>query len=275
MGPRRGTDGASRWRRYLGQFHHDRPGITADTLGTARSDGLDPYQWALQPLGDPGRLVDIACGNGPIAARTTCAGWVGFDLSGAELRAARAAGARTLVRADATMLPVASASTPAVVCSMAIMIVQPLDALLAEIRRVLTAEGTAVALLPGGRPLTAGDLYRYGRLLAALRRSHLAYPNDWKLARLRTAAARAGLEVVDDQRRRFELPFPHPAAAHRFVASLYLPGAGAQRRRRAALLAGRWAPGAIGVPVRRLVLRPLPRPGPLSTPRRAGVTWPL
>lgn len=30
------------------------------------------------------------------------------------------------------------------------MVVQPLDAVLAEIRRVLTPDGPAVALLPGG-----------------------------------------------------------------------------------------------------------------------------
>lgn len=245
------------WRSYIEGFHRDRPGITADTLGTASDGGTDPYLWVLEPLGAPPRLVDIACGDGPLHARTGSDGWVGLDASTSELHRARSQGVPRLVRADATRLPIASGSTPAVVCSMALMVVQPLDAALSEIRRILTEDGTAVVLMPGGRPLTVIDLGRYTRLMATLRRTHLAYPNDRPLRRLRAAAARVGLRIVDDRRRRFDLPLRDPEAADRFVESLYLPGIGDARYRRAAALARSWVPSSIGIPLRRITFRPV------------------
>lgn len=245
-----------RWRQYLEQFHHDRPGITTDTLGTARFRGTDPYQWALEPLRTPAWVVDIACGDAPIFLRSPKPGWIGLDASRAELRRARQNAAGPLVQADAARLPLASGSVPAVVCSMALMVVQPLDTALSEVRRVLTDDGLAVALIPGGWPLTARDLYRYARLMAALGRTHLAYPNDWRLTRLRACAARANLQVVDDRRRRFELPLDSEAAANRFVASLYLPDIQPRRLRAAEAAVTRWVPGGIGIPLRRITFKP-------------------
>jgi SAM-dependent methyltransferase len=254
------------WRDYLEWFHHDRPGVTTDTLGTDYHDGTDPYRWALEPLGPrPTRLIDIACGDAPIFDRSPSPGWVGIDTSNSELRQARRHGAPRLIRADVTQIPLATGSAPAVICSMALMIVQPLDAVLAEIRRVLTPDGTAVALLPGGWPLTARDLYRYTQLMITLRRPRLAYPNDRHLARLRAYSRQARLEIVDDRRRRFALPLPDHEAAERFVASLYLPGAQPARTTRAAGRAATWVPGAIGIPLRRITLRPQGAPGRLPT----------
>lgn len=254
------------WQDYLEWFHHDRPGITTDTLGTAHHDGIDPYHWALEPLGPPPpRLIDIACGDAPIFDRSPSPGWVGVDTSNAELRQARRHGAQRLIRADVTQIPLATGSAPAVICSMALMIVQPLDAVLAEIRRVLTPDGTAVALLPGGWPLTARDLYRYAQLMITLRRPRLTYPNDHHLTRLRTHSRQAGLEIVDDRRRRFALPLPDNEAAERFVASLYLPGVHPARNTRATWRAAQWVPGAIGIPLRRITLRPQDAPRRLPT----------
>lgn len=248
------------WREYIERFHHARPGITSDTLGTASDGGTDPYLWALEPLDHPPRLVDIACGDGPLHARSPSEGWVGVDASVSELHRARAQGAPRLIRADATRLPIATGSTPAVICSMALMIIQPVDRALAEIRRILTDDGTAVILMPGGRPLTAGDLWRYSRLMITLRRTRLAYPNDRALLRLRAAATAAGLEPVEDRRRRFDLPLPDSGAAERFIASLYLPGIDEARYRHAATRARSWVPSTIGIPLRRITLKARPQP---------------
>lgn len=245
------------WSSYVEQFHRDRPGITTDTLGAARHAGTDPYQWAVEALPGPGPIVDIACGDGPLFHRSPARPWLGVDRSGSELARARAGGAGPLVRADAGRLPLATASAPAVVCSMALMVVQSLEEVLAEIRRVLTADGLAVAVLPGGWPLTGGDLIRYGELMVRLRRTHLAYPNDWRLVRLSSSATRCGLRIVDDRRRRFSLPLATAADAGRFVESLYLPGVGHSRVRAAERAARRWAPGQIGVPLRRISFRPV------------------
>lgn len=244
------------WSSYLEQFHRDRPGITTDTLGTARHDGSDPYRWAIEALPPDRPVLDIACGDAPVFHRRPDSGWLGVDRSAAELGKARAGGAGPLIRADAGRLPLASGSTPAVLCSMALMVVAPLDAVLAEMRRVLTGDGLAVALLPGGRPVGPGDLIRYGELMLRLRRTHLAYPNDWSVARLRRHAARCGLRVVDDRRRRFALPLDIAADAERFVSSLYLPGVDPARVEAAGRAVRRWAPGRIGVPLRRVSFRP-------------------
>ena len=249
---------AQRWRRYLEQFHHDRAGITTDTLGTARSGDLDPYQWALQPLGRPERLIDVACGDGPVHDRLFKSEWVGLDTSRSELQRAKDNGAGPLLQADAANLPLATGSAPAVICSMALMITRPLATVVAEITRILTPDGVAVALIPGGRALTVGDLWSYTNLMITLRRSHLAYPNDWRLSRLRSCTARAGLHIVADQRRRFELPLADLEAAQRFVASLYLPGVAASRQQKATTCLTRRTPTSIGIPLRRITLRPAP-----------------
>lgn len=249
------------WRDYLDWFHDQRPGITTETLGTADRGGSDPYGWALEPIGTSPLLIDIACGDAPIFTRSSSPGWIGFDVSESELRRARVQGAHRLVRADATRIPLATGSAPAVICSMALMIIQPLDAVLAEIGRVLTPDGTAVALIPGGWPLTPRDLHRYARLMLALRRPRLSYPNDLRLTDLRSHSQQAGLEVVDDRRRRFSLPLPDREAAARFVASLYLPGVSPARYAEAARRAQLWAPARIGIPLRRITLRPQVRSG--------------
>lgn len=107
-----------------------------------------------------------------------------LDSSAAELAGARERGSRWFARADTATLPLADSSGDAVACSMALMLVPPWSTL-TEVRRVLCPRrsaggdgGLLVATLPAGRPLTVGDAWRYGRLLFALRRTHLSYPGN-------------------------------------------------------------------------------------------------
>jgi SAM-dependent methyltransferase len=263
------------WSGYLDRFHRERPGITEATLARADAGGTNPYQWLLEPAPSTPRLLDLACGNGPVLERYPPAGWVGVDLAPAELALARRRGGVALVRAEAGRLPLAPGSFPAAVCSMAIMILPTLDTVLGEISRVLAPGGTAVLLLPGSWPLTARDLGRYQRLMLALRRTHLGYPNDRALTRLRTRAGAAGLRIVDDRRRRFVMPVRDAADGHLFVRSLYLPDVSDERVAAAAEVAARWAGSDIGVPLRRITLRRDPTgglpvggdPGPVRSQR--------
>lgn len=243
------------WPEFVDRFHEDRPGITEATLGLARSDGIDPYQWLAEPLPATGRRLDLACGSAPLSDRDAGNGWIGVDRSPAELVIARQRGATRLVRADAARLPVATGSFPAVVCAMAIMIVQPLDTALGELRRVLAPGAIAVLMLPGTFPLTPRDLARYGRMMVALRRSHLGYPNDRALAHLAARMDAAGLTVVDDRRRRFALPIVDADTGRLFVRSLYLPGVDKARMHVASELAAGWQGSEIGIPLRRVTLR--------------------
>jgi hypothetical protein len=143
----------------------------------------------------------------------------------------------------------------AVVCSMALMLLQPVEQLLLEVRRMLAHGGTAVFMVPGSRPLKLQDLYRYGRLMVAVRQTHLRYPNDRSLRRLGALLDASDLELVSDERVRFAYMLGDIGSAVRFVDSLYLPGVSQARAARAALAAERWVGSELGVPLRRIIVR--------------------
>ena len=218
------------WRSYLVRFHAERAGITEAVLTRAVDGDVDPYRWVAEAVPAGGAVVDVACGSGPLA---TALGprWVGLDLSSAELDVARGRAAGRLQRAHAGALPVADGSAAAVVCALALMLVEPAP-VLAEIRRVLAPGARLVALLPAGRPLTERDRLRYARLEGS------------------------GLRVVTDERRRFRLRIDDEATADLFVRSLYVPGAHPRRVARATAVARRWVGSELGLPLRRVVAEP-------------------
>jgi SAM-dependent methyltransferase len=246
--------GTTDWSAYLERFHTEKPGITEHVLSRCRSGAVDPYQWCAQPLGhrrEP--VLDIACGSGPLAAYLS--EWIGSDCSTAELAAAGAAGRGPLLRSDATQLPVAGSATDAVVCSMAMQVIQPMMAAIAEVARVLRPGGQAVLLLPAAGPLSWRDALVYLRLQAALRR-RIRYPNDRALdpRRFAVVAASCGLVVAGDERRTFSLPVESDADVDEFVRSLYLPDIHPRSRRRARRVLTCRVGSELAVPLRRVVL---------------------
>ena len=250
------ASGPASWSEYLAAFHRDRTGITEAVLEHCHGDatGDTPYQWLIAALDDAASVLDLACGNGPLA-HLVPGSWTGVDLSIAELRAATQRGAAPIAQAQAAHLPFASASFDAVVCSMALMLTEPLDATLNEIARVLRRDGRLVALVPTTRPLAWRDRWRYTRLLLALRRRRFEYPNDAALRHLPDLLTRAGFAPHDDQRQRFQLAITDRDTAHRFVASLYLPGMTARRFAATDREAERWIDTALGIPLRRVIAR--------------------
>jgi SAM-dependent methyltransferase len=157
------------------------------------------------------------------------------------------------VLADAASLPLAAGAAAAVVWSMSLQILQPLDRVLAEVALLLRPGGVFIALLPDSGPLTLRDRLRYARLLVALRRRRLGYPNDVALANPVALFAAHGLDVVGDERRRFALAVSATAVGDAFVRSLYLPGGSPARAEAAASVARRWLDREIGIPMRRIV----------------------
>ncbi len=240
------------WGPYLARFHAERPGITEAVLTRAAADGLDPYGWVLEALPTAGRVVDVACGSGPVAGRVDDRG-VGVDRSAEELALARRHTAHAVARADAAALPVADGLAESVACTMALMLLDPVGAVLAEVRRVLAPGGRLVALLPATGPLGVRDRLRYGRLLVALRRPRLPFPGVDVLQHPEAVLGAAGLRITSDERRRFAFPIDDPGAAELFVRSLYLPDAGAGRTAAAMAVARRWIGSELGLPLRRLV----------------------
>jgi SAM-dependent methyltransferase len=240
------------WGDYLAAFHDERPGITEDVLAAALADdGSDPYDWLAQAHPPDGVIVDVACGSGPLARRTSH--WIGLDRSAAELaRATQIAPGRVAV-ADAAGAPLRAGAAAAVCCSMALMLLDDPGAAVAAMARLLPAGGRFAALLPATAPLTLRDRTRYVRLLAALRLPRLPFRHPGVLADPRSLLATAGLTVVSANRRRFAYPLTEPSDADLWLRSLYLPGLHRRRLDAARRIARRWTGSSIGIPLLRLV----------------------
>lgn len=241
------------WATYLADFHAGRPGITEAVLTRCTSDRGAPYEWLAEGLDTEARHLDLACGSGPTRHPAATA-WVGLDRATDELHAAAQRGRRPLIRADMAHLPIAAGTVDIVTCSMALMLVDPVEEVLGEVRRGLTSSGELRLLLPTRSPLTVWDRLRYLRLFWAARS-----PTRFPPTKMRRAAPRtledAGFDVVDDQRQRFALPIDAPTDATRFVTSWYLPGVRPEHEAAARRRAGAMAPFTIGVPLRRIVAR--------------------
>ncbi len=240
------------WAEYIDTFHTQHPGITEDVLARCTDEhGAGPYAWLTERLDRQAQVVDLACGSGPTRACID-GDWVGVDRSLSELRRGRERGRATFVQGDVTRLPIRDDTASAVVCSMALMLIDPCSAALDEIRRILAPGGELRVLLPTTRPLTIADRWEYLKLygLVRVRPQFPATP-------LRRSAAHAfaasGLIIVSDESHRFDYPIGEPADVDRFVASWYRPHGGRDEvrpwRRRGGALA------SIGVPLRRIIAR--------------------
>ncbi|HLK42318.1 MAG TPA: class I SAM-dependent methyltransferase [Thermoleophilia bacterium] len=242
---------------YLRAYHQQRPGITEAVLDRARRDGTTAYQWLAEPAPIRGPVLDLACGSAPMrAALSPHVDYLGVDRSPAELAAARLVAPGRLVRADALSLPVRDSSMDAVVCSMALMILQPLEQVLDEIRRVLRRGGLLLATVPAdpprlpptvtaviGRALTGGALWQNPNTAA------LRDPKDLLTAH--------GFTLLDDDRRSFAYPLRDKLDAELLLDSLYLPELSASARRRILILlrALTLLRTRVPIPIRRLLIQ--------------------
>jgi len=244
------------WTSYLDQFHEHNPGITQDVLTEASDvDGINAYDWLLDATPpEPDVLaLDLACGSCPLHSTASHLRWVGVDRSRGELARAGQLHPRTLVLGDGQRLPFRNATFGLVTCSMALMLLNPVDTVIAEIHRVLEANGTLALLLPGSVPLTTRDRLRYLRLLTALHKLRPTYPNNVHLGRLSARLEHAGFKVVVDERRCFRYPLPDENHTRRFANSLYLPGRSDEDIERGVEATRSWIGSTIGIPLRRVV----------------------
>jgi len=99
------------------------------------------------------------------------------------------------------------------------------------------------------------DVWRYGWLLHALRRSRLSYPNDVAMQDLGPELERSGLELVSDERCRFVYRVDTAEGGHALVRSLYLPHEDPAQLAAAIRVGGGWVGKELGVPLRRVVAR--------------------
>ncbi|MEA2972092.1 MAG: hypothetical protein QOG82_550 [Actinomycetota bacterium] len=244
------------WGPYLVGYHDDRPGITEQVLSVARDgDGRSPYDWLAEAV-PPGSatVVDLACGSGPVARLLPGARVVGIDQSTGELAMARAVSpSALLVRARATAMPVADGAADAVVSSMALMLLAPLDAVLGEVRRVLRAGGTFAATVP---VRSVGAESVFAEILDALGQVGTGYPCDLDSSSIAGRLAAAGLALEVDDTGLFTRTIVDEEDARVVVRSFYAPGSDDARVAAAAAVLERRlrsGPVRIGYRIRRLV----------------------
>lgn len=242
---------------YLRAFHRRHPGITEAVLQRAYRGHITPYQWLADVTLRTGRVLDLACGSAPMrAALPTTVGYIGADRSPQELAAARAHAPGVLVRADASALPFPSGSFDVVVCSMALMILQPLDAVLAEIHRVLRPGGLLAATIPVEKTSET----RAARLLTRTLLHANTLPQSPNTAALRQPGellAAHRLRLLSDQQRRFAFTVRNRDDADLLLDSLYLPTLDATAMRRARRVGHAISPlrPTVRIPIRRLLIR--------------------
>jgi len=113
-------------------------------------------------------VADLACGTGDLCNELVRTGYrgVGIDFSAGML--ANATTDAPLVQADVLRLPLADGGTDGVVCGFALRNVTTLDALFAEVARILRPGGRAAFLEtsePEGRLMRAGNRVYFGRVI--------------------------------------------------------------------------------------------------------------
>ena len=253
------------WARYVGEYHDANPGITEDVLAGARDGaGRSPYDWLLEavPAGAT-PVVDLACGSGPRARRRPGVQVVGVDQSPAEL--ARATGLRVQARAPA--LPLAAGCAGAVVTSMALMLMHPLEAVLAEVARILRPGGTFAATVPWRGE--AGSAPLFADLLRTLGQTGVTYPEPLDGGGLAGRFAAAGLLLSNDETAVFDRVVSRPEDAEQVVRSFYSPGAGPEQIAAAVEKLRQAAPVDVAYRIRRLVAARSPSTSPDMTQDRA------
>lgn len=185
--------------QFLADFHDRRPGITSAAYGTleARRGELafgSSYKSLAAEVSDADhRVLDLACGDGFLlsllqARAPLRLSLTGIDLSAGELAAAqrRLKGAAHLCCCRAQSLPMANAAFDHVVCHMALMLMDDLESVLQEVRRVLGAGGKFSFVIGASPPSGQPALEAYISGLRSLLSSEGSRPLRFGDARLRS-----------------------------------------------------------------------------------------
>lgn len=243
---------------YLAQHHQERPGVTEQVLGRSLAGHHTPYTWLARAVsGRALTVLDIGCGSGAMSRYLAQPGRViiGLDVSGSELQEAAQRGPGPWVRADARQLPFADGSVDAVVSSLGLAVIHPLEAWLGEVQRVLKPGGLLAALTPTVAPMSPADTRVAMHLFRTLRMAPV-FPVGIELAS-GPVLAESGLRKIEDNRERYRFAVRSHADADLLLSALYLPGIEDRRLDRAtAWLArgvSREGEVRIPIPMRRIV----------------------
>jgi len=156
---------------YLQDFHQRWAGATSAMfaqLSARTASSRHPSSYALLaasvPATDaPTAVLDLACGDGHLLRLLAERGQAGLRLIGVDMSAGELAAARavlpdsvTLLQERAQALSIASGSIDVVVSHMALMLMDEIEQVMAEIRRVLRPRGQFATLV--GRRFLLGEV---------------------------------------------------------------------------------------------------------------------
>lgn len=165
---------------FLAGFHDERPGLTPKAFaglpvtfqGRAFASSYDALVAHVPVQAAPLAVLDLACGDGYLLALLAARGQAGLLLCGVDLSAGELAAARArlgdsvpLAQARAQQLPYESGRFDLVLCHMALMLMDDVEQVLREVRRVLRKGGTLAAIV-GAPPPPSDALARYGQAIA-------------------------------------------------------------------------------------------------------------
>ncbi|MFB9931809.1 class I SAM-dependent methyltransferase [Amycolatopsis halotolerans] len=181
---------------FFRAFHASHPAVTSRAFGGGRSaDGRSSYELLRDEIAGPGRVLDLACGDGFLLDLLAAAGHqaIGVDVSSVDLALSRERSA-TVAEGRAQQLPFADHAFDSCVSHMAFMLMTDIDQVAAELARVLRPGGQLSLVLGAG--ISGGGAYAlFGELL----REILAdVPAEQRIPRLGDPRTRdqAGLDEI-------------------------------------------------------------------------------
>ncbi len=138
--------------RFLLDFHKEFPGCTRVAFASGKTSDTGQSSYELLSSRACGEVLDLGCGDGHLLSLlpTDCRA-TGIDISPDELReAADRAPAAQLVHGRAQSLPFSSNRFDTVISHFAFHLMTDLEAVVAEIARVLKPGGNFFAVVGGG-----------------------------------------------------------------------------------------------------------------------------
>ncbi|ESQ14685.1 MAG: methyltransferase domain-containing protein [Thiohalocapsa sp. PB-PSB1] len=191
---------------HLLEVHRQHTGFTEICASRSRDpEGRNSYQW-LADLVDPDRhrnLLDLACGSGALTA--LChqrfgkrIALIGVDMSAEELALARQRIPDPAVALHCAMAQdmgfIADQTLDAVLCHWGLTLMDPVEPVLAEVRRVLRPGGLFAAIVDGDLHAAPGYPELHHLIYDQVQRNYPGYGDiDLGDRRIRTTEALAGL----------------------------------------------------------------------------------
>ncbi|WP_462330058.1 class I SAM-dependent methyltransferase [Thiohalocapsa halophila] len=193
-------------REHLLAVHQRHAGFTeAVARGCRDAAGRNSYEWLAEVI-DPSRhrtVLDLACGSGVLAEvclqrHGDAIELIGVDMSADELALARrrmpSPGVRLHQALAQSMDCIPDAGVDVVLCHWALTLMDPIEPVLAEIRRVLRPQGTLAAIIDGDIASSPSYAAVHDVIYSAAQHEYPCYANaDLGDARVRTPEPLAAL----------------------------------------------------------------------------------